>query len=379
LTGPTPVDTVRQLTMRDSMRKHPGGTLATAVKVCAWAALQLACVIRPARGEPSTVELLPPAVDSEAAAAAVQPEAELATPAKSVTIVPLNGDEEPFTIEGGGSELVDGVPMGPLDVETDGADTIDMAPLLVETLGYNTTIDRIAWLIGDDDSFGVTSLEWLPTLPGDRTRGVVTGFGVHFLDGPVRTDMPPRLFDFALGYQWRQRINPTFAIDAAFRVGAFADFETSARKGVRYPSHVVAYGRLAPAWELALGIDYLDRDDISLLPVAGLLWRPNSFVKLDALFPRPRLAIRLPDGNEWVYVRGELGGGTWAIERADRSRDNATYSDLRLALGVESFNAEGRATSFEVAYVFDRELSYRSGIGDFQPGDLVMLGFNTTF
>lgn len=325
--------------------------------------------------ETSTVELLPPALPSAPAEAA----AEVAAPVEPVTIVPLNGDEEPFTIEGGGSELVDGVPIGPLDAETAGADTIDMAPLLVETLGYNTAIDRIAWLIGDDDKFGVTSLEWLATLPGDRTRGVVTGFGVHFLDGPVRTDMPPRLFDFALGYQWRQRINPNFAIDAVFRVGAFADFETSARKGVRYPSHVVAYGRLAPAWELALGIDYLDRDDISLLPIAGLLWRPNSSVKLDALFPRPRLAIRLPEGNEWVYVRGELGGGTWAIERADRSRDNATHYDLRLALGLENFDDEGRGTSFEVAYVFDRELSYRTGVGNFQPDDLVMLGLSTTF
>src|SRR5688572_23919903 len=107
------------------MRKHPGGTLARAATLCAWAALQIAWgFVGAARGEPSTVELLPPAVDAEEAAV---------VPAKPVTIVPLNGAEEPFTIEGGGSELVDGVPMDPLDADTPGADTIDMAPLLVET------------------------------------------------------------------------------------------------------------------------------------------------------------------------------------------------------------------------------------------------------
>ncbi|HMO87365.1 MAG TPA: hypothetical protein PKC18_20840, partial [Lacipirellulaceae bacterium] len=226
---------------------------------------------------------------------------------------------------------------------------------------------------GDEDRFGIVDLEWLPTIPRNAARGLVTGFGVHWLDGPASTDMPPRLYDFTLGYHWRERLSPTLALDLAFRVGAFSDFESSARKGVRYPSHAVVYGRLDPAWELALGVDVLDRDDISLLPVVGAIWTPGPNLRVDALFPRPRAAVRLAEDVPWIYIRGELGGGTWAIQRVDQSRDNATYRDLRLAGGLEFDLGHGASSSFEVAYVFARELSYRSGVGDYQPGDTIML------
>jgi hypothetical protein len=122
-----------------------------------------------------------------------------------------------------------------------------------------------------------------------------------------------------------------------------------------------------------LGVEYLDRDDISLLPVAGIVFKPADHVRLDAVFPRPRLAVQVMDSDRWIYVAGELGGGTWAVERVDLTSDNATYRDLRMILGVEQRPDIGRTSSLEIGYVFDRELSYRSGIGDYAPADAFML------
>ena len=80
----------------------------------------------------------------------------------------------------------------------------------------------------------------------------------------------------------------------------------------------------------------------------------------------------------WAFIRGEVGGATWAIERATLTPDNATYFDLRLAMGLESIDASGGG-AIEIGYVFARELSYRSGVGNFEPQDLLMLNLTTGF
>lgn len=325
--------------------------------------------------QPSTLELLPPGnltVPAPAGEPAARPldrswqneSLPSSTPGDAPAAVPLSDDAVPGRV----------VSLEP-DVALQAAGP---PPLHFDLLGYRPALSNTNWLIGRNDRFGITSLEWFPTLPHRATRGVVTGFGVHFLDGPVQTDMPPRLFDFTIGYQWRQRLNPDFGLDLALRVGAYSDFEASARKGIRYPGHAVSYTRLTPDLELAFGIDYLDRDDISLLPVAGAIWTPRDDIRIEAVFPRPRAAVRLGGSNDWAYIRGQLGGGTWAIERANLTPDNATYSDLRLVLGLESIDADG-ASAIEIGYVFARELSYRTGVGNYDPQDVVMLNITTAF
>jgi hypothetical protein len=239
--------------------------------------------------------------------------------------------------------------------------------------GYNPTSGRIAWLPGDDDQLGIVSLENFASLGAGCSSGVVAGLGVHFLDGPVRTEMPARLYDFTIGYQRREWIRPDFGWDFVFRVGAFSDFEGSAKEGVRFPSHVVTMLRLSPTLTWLLGIDYLDWEEIKLLPVVGAVWTPAEYLRFDLAFPRPRAALQIMDTSSWMYVAGELGGGTWAIERDQAVDDNAAYRDLRLVFGVETLYDDGGSSALELGYVFARDLSYRSGLGDYSPQDALMI------
>jgi hypothetical protein len=241
------------------------------------------------------------------------------------------------------------------------------------SFGYNRVKSALTWLPGHDDKFGWFSYESFGGAQVNSLSSLVTGFGVHFLDGPVQTDMPSRLFDFSIGIKDRRLIQPQIGYDIEFRVGAFSDFEGSAEDGVRYPGHAVTFFRFNRRLELVLGIDYLDRDDISLLPVVGAIWRPVDWVRVDAVFPRPRISTRIMDTSQWLFLGGELGGGTWAVERATLVDDNATYRDLRLMFGWESVDEESLSSSFEIGYVFDRKLSYRSDVGNYEPSDGFMM------
>jgi hypothetical protein len=271
----------------------------------------------------------------------------------------------------------------PLNEGDDGAAAPLPRPLsLGDTIGYDTATGNSSWLVAHDNRFGIVSLESYATLPRVISHGLVTGLGIHFLDGPIQTDMPPRLYDFSIGYQVRRWVWQNVGFDVVARVGAFSDFETTARKGVRYPGHAVAFFRMTPASQLLLGADVLDRDDISLLPVFGAAWKPYDNLRIDAVFPRPSAAVRIGESDAWAFVAGQLGGGTWAIERAANFPDNATYRDLRLSVGVETYHgtpADGHISRLELGYVFARELTYRSGIGDLDLDDALLLSFNNAF
>jgi hypothetical protein len=308
----------------------------------------------PLPAEPS-VELLPPldpmepALDPDAISAGVPLDADIAL--EDGPIVSLTDD--PSLVEGD----VDAVP--------------------ANELYYYPSSSSLSWIIGKNDRFGMVNLDSSMSLPSQDMDGIVGGIDFHFLDGPIQTEMPPRLFDLAIGYGRRRWISDNVGYDILARVGIYTDFEGSARKGVRFPGHAVAQIRVTPDRYWLFGIEVLDRDDISLLPVIGPRWQPNGDWELDLVFPRPKIAVRLPRKGHWAYVRGELGGGTWAIERDESIDDNATYRDLRVVGGWETRHAEHHG-SFEVAYVFARDLSYRTGIG-MPLNDAVMISFTSRF
>jgi hypothetical protein len=244
--------------------------------------------------------------------------------------------------------------------------------------GYRVRRSQTSWLPGGGDQFGMFSIESLPSLAQEETWGLVTGMGFHFLSGPVRTDMPPRLFDFQIGGQARNSLTEELRYDVRFVVGAFSDFEGSAREGIRFPGHAVGYYRWLPWCEFVFGVDYLDRDDVRILPVAGLILTPRDDLRLELVFPTPRIDWRISPTSS-LYLAGEFGGGTWAIERVPDADDVATYRDLKLLFGISTRDSDGSVGGLEIGYVFGRELSYRSGVGDYSLGDAILIRSTTRY
>ncbi|MCA9067480.1 MAG: hypothetical protein KDA84_01055 [Planctomycetaceae bacterium] len=245
-------------------------------------------------------------------------------------------------------------------------------PTFGDWLGYNSQQSDSSWLANDE--FGMFSLESYPNLRFDEDSDLSFGTGFHFLNGPHAPDLPPRLFDFQMAYQTRRVRSESFILDLKLGVGAFSDFEGSARDGIRFPGHAVLYNSINPHWVSVLGVEVLDRDDISLLPVGGFVIRPNERVIYELVFPKPRVQARVTQDYA-AYIAGELGGGTWAIERGVID-DNMTYRDLRLLFGIMELQED---TAFEFGWAFDRTLKFRSGVGNTAFEDAVLLRFRTHY
>jgi hypothetical protein len=244
-------------------------------------------------------------------------------------------------------------------------------PVLTEFQGYKTEGNWSEWMVGNGDQFGDFSFGDDCYQPGGVDSGLGLGFAVHFLSGPDQTDMPPRLYNFLAGYQKREKLGD-FAYDVSVGVNAASDFEGSSRKGIRFPAHAVGYVALTENLDVVLGADFLDRADIHWLPVAGFVWCPLSDLRLELVFPQPRVDFQLNEEYR-LYLAGGLGGGTWAVERDSEVDDLVSYRDLRAAVGLEHATETSGWHAYEIAVLFDRDLEYTSGVGDYSPNPTVLV------
>jgi len=249
------------------------------------------------------------------------------------------------------------------------------------------------WLAGgtQQDSLGDLEVELksrfaLP-LPSRRHPLLLApGFAVHYLEGPVAADLPPRVFDAYLQFRWLHKLSPRWSADLSVTPGVFSDFEQQTNEALRISGHFGAMWSWTPTAKLALGVAYLDRQDLRILPIAGLIWEPTPEVLFELMVPRPRIARRVywfggigEDVQDWLYVAGELGGGSWAIRRASGVDDVATYRDLRVVLGLERRVLYGVDYRLELAYVFARRLEYETGTPRLLPPDTLMLRLGATY
>lgn len=221
-------------------------------------------------------------------------------------------------------------------------------------------------------AFPIPSREW-PLI-------VTPGFTARILDGPEVSDLPPRLYDAGIQFRSMRRLTPRWAMDVAVAPGVHSDFEQSSDEALRITGYGAAMFTWTPTAKLLFGVAYLDREDLRVLPVGGIIWTPTPDVAFELAAPRPRIAHRVYWGGQyteaiqdWIYVAGELGGGTWAIRRADGSKDEATLEDYRVIFGIERRHIGGLDAQLEVGYVFGRSLEYRSQEANIDFNDTLML------
>ena len=137
-------------------------------------------------------------------------------------------------------------------------------------------------------------------------------------------------------------MTPKLGLDLAITPSVFSDFDQDSSKAFRLEGHGAAAWTWNETTKFVAGAAYLDRPDIEMIPIGGVIWTPNADVKFDLIFPHPKISRRIywtgqtgDDVQDWVYIAGEFNGDAWAIRRADGSNEQVVLSDYRLVLGVE--------------------------------------------
>lgn len=209
-------------------------------------------------------------------------------------------------------------------------------------------------------------------------------FGLHLWDGPhsLPADLPPNAYSAFLDTQYSTDPSLQLGAELGFRIGVYSDFNTMNSHSLRIQGLGLGTLKITPTMTLKLGVMYLDRNDIKILPAGGVLWQPSPQVRFDFFFPQPKLASYLTTVNNkevWWYVAGEYGGGAWTIQRTAGFSDRIDINDIRVSLGLET---QGRGVNMfgEVGYVFDRRVVYVTNPADsFNPGNALMIRAGFSF
>ncbi len=200
---------------------------------------------------------------------------------------------------------------------------------------------------------------------------ITPGFGLQLWDGPetsatMLADLPPSTYDVFLDAAWNPQFTPLFGAELGVRVGIYTNWDVLVWESWRIMGRAVGTLQLTPTMQGKAGIVYLDRNQVKLLPVVGMTWVPNANARYDILFPTPKAAWRLsemPNRSLWGFVAGEYGGGAWTFRRSTGQISPFDYNDIRITLGGELVprTPQGLSGTFEVGYVFYRQLFYVDG------------------
>ncbi len=241
---------------------------------------------------------------------------------------------------------------------------------------------------------------------------ITPGFAVHYLQGPKNADLPPQLHEGWLDFRWLSQVTPKFGLDLALTPGIYSDFQQGSDKAFRLQAHAAAAWTYNETTKLVLGAAYLDRPDVNVIPIGGVIWTPSADVNFDLVFPHPKISHRIrwsglgtvpffaraqpelrqdsagekgdcplqPDAvQDWAYIAGEFTGDAWATAGPLGTPEQVVLSDYRLILGLERKVAGGLNSRVEVGFVFGRRIQYTDGRPDFYPTDTVMFRGGLTY
>lgn len=188
-----------------------------------------------------------------------------------------------------------------------------------------------------------------------------------FWDGPETEstgfDLPSKAVGAYLGFDHVTDLTKTAGFESNITIGIYSDYENLSSDSFRLTGRLLGWQRINSYTVGKLGVEYLDRIRVKILPAVGLFFSPNADMKFDLYFPRTKLSHRIPNLGQyeaWAYVGGEYGGGSWAIERIDGSDDQVDINDVRAFAGLEWIGPR-RVTGFvDFGYAFEREIVYRS-------------------
>ncbi len=239
---------------------------------------------------------------------------------------------------------------------------------------FQDTGARYTYLYSDGDptALGINEVELSTSVVFQRFARsasglrLTPGFVFGFLDGPAQgSDLPPQLYSAYLDAAWRPQITPQFAADLRFRTGVYSDFRTITSHSIRFMGTGLGVIQMTPTTALKLGVEYLDRLDVKILPAVGIYWEPNPQTRYDFYFPRPKLArywTTVRNNEVWWYIGGEYGGGSWTIDREDAPlagmSDRIDINDIRVYVGIDWSYLDQRSGFLQIGYVFERELIY---------------------
>lgn len=214
---------------------------------------------------------------------------------------------------------------------------------------------------------------------------ITPAFAIHCWDGPQDGvhNLPGSAYSAYLDLQYITDPNFTIGAELGGRVGVYSAFDTLTKDSVRFQGLALGVLRVTPEITAKLGVMYIDRNDIKILPAGGFVWQPNPQLRVDIFFPQPRVSQYVTTVGTyelWWYLAGEYGGGAWTVRPTPADPiQGIDINDFRASLGLEWSSPSSINGFIEVGYVFKRRIVYTAPYEEFDLNDTWMVRAGLSF
>ena len=245
------------------------------------------------------------------------------------------------------------------------------------------------------DDLAIASYDLTTTIPtypifGPPPPLITGGAGLTMLYAPASYNLPDDLFDFTLGAAWIRPVNERWTLRWMLQGALASDLKNTTSQAWQIRGGGFAMYSRSEELQWAFGVLVTGRENIPVLPAAGVIWQPSPKVRWNLMLPNPRLMFLISErekNQNWIYLGGGFAGGTWAYEDAIGNDDRLTYSEWRITLGWEHsqkrtpgiFRPPGTSTVAEIGYVLGREFEFDSARPDLSVGDTLLLRTGINF
>jgi hypothetical protein len=226
--------------------------------------------------------------------------------------------------------------------------------------------DNLGWT-----DLGAELVTALPFFTRENPIIITPSYELHILDRPIGFDLPPTLHDAAIDFHIFRVFGNHWITDFAVQPGLYADDHSfGSSNALRFTGRALAIYAPTIDVKYVLGVTYIDGGWSKIVPVAGVIYKPNDDTEYQFVFPTPRISWRLPWTNipgkdeRWMYLSVEYANQAWAFKQSDGDSDVLAYRDYRVILGIERKIVGGLSHKLEIGYVFNRDMKIASISGN---------------
>ncbi|MEC7695985.1 MAG: DUF6268 family outer membrane beta-barrel protein, partial [Planctomycetota bacterium] len=155
----------------------------------------------------------------------------------------------------------------------------------------------------------------VPTYPifGPPPPLISGGAGLTMLYAPARYNLPDDLFDFTLGAAWIRPLNERWTLRWMLQGALASDLKNTTSQALQIRGGGFAMYSRREELQWAFGVMVTGRENIPVLPAAGVIWDASPKMRWNLMLPNPRLMFLVSEREEkqnWLYLGGGFAGGT---------------------------------------------------------------------
>ncbi|WP_243688438.1 DUF6268 family outer membrane beta-barrel protein [Geotalea toluenoxydans] len=188
-------------------------------------------------------------------------------------------------------------------------------------------------------------------------------YSLRDLSAPAGAHLPDELHTLSVKLSGNYHVNKRTAVTVLASPGLNGDFKGIDTDNIRTQIGVLGFYDKTEKLTLLAGVIYQQgNESIPVLPVLGVIYRPNEQWTLGLAAPRPGITFS-PNRTSSYYIGGEISGTEYQLHDKSIGAEKVLYRDFRAFAGAEYLLFSAVKINLSGGYASTENSSSMTGLG----------------